>query len=608
MFDFIVHISKERHPEQIRFDAVSTGNYLKDILYKEELFKGVNFSLSALVHEDAHGSCHFSDKGTVVFAMGNVYTTNSYALSLKTKPHRVEPSGIFKIYNEEGCTFINNLKGIFIILVLDEGNSRYQLFSSRNGLYDTYYLEGDDYLIASSSLEAILKFPGIIPEIDPVAIIQHSIFDYPLGEKTLFSNVRMLNPSSSLTYNLESTTLLKYFDYLPLLKQNNKITWKETYALTPARFNEAVDLLIEGKEKICASLTSGFDSRTNLSRLYSSGKDILFYSWGIPGSIEIQIPQLIAKKTGIRYDPVFLEKRFEEEYNYFGKQAVMWSGGKGTIRRANHTYGYSRLISHSHTVITGLFGSELLRPANAVGHIFNQAFIDLLYAEDQESLLKELFETEKNKAFLNTEMLERCKEEFIRDTLDYFSRLNNVGEKYLQLYYFSLTEGFRKYFGHEIHGCREYVQILSPYIDDDFVEFILNTPVPSLNKVAFKRNPKSLKLGQSFYLPVLRANFKQLMSIPTGRYYSPAQLGSVLYPLSVLPGYLKHRWRQKSNDTFNNKKWNKAFMESNDHLVMYSDQFLARMDRVQSNSDTDIAKQLSLRFWLCGIGSISQDL
>jgi len=603
MFDFFIHISKKHHPAQIRFDAVSKEIYLKNISYREELFEDVHFRLSALVHEDLGDSYHFSSKEISVFTMGNAYTTNAYAESLNSKPQPVEPSFIFDMYNEQGSSFINNLKGIFIILVLDEANSRFQLFSSRNGLYDAYYIEGDDYLIASSSLEAIVKFPGITPEIDPVALIQHSIFDYPLGEKTLFSNVSILPPSTCLTYNLKSASQFKYFDYLPLLKRKDPLTWKETYARTPARFNDAVDLLTAGKEKLCASLTSGFDSRTNLSRLYNTGKDILYYSWGMPGSIEIQIPQLIAKKTGIRYEPVLLEKEFEDAYNYFGKQAVMWSGGKGTIRRANHTYGYSRLVNQSHTVITGLFGSELLRPANAVGHIFNQAFIDVLYADDQALKLSELYETEQAKCFLQHKMLEENKTDFIKRTSEYFTGLNEVGEKYLQLYYFSLTEGFRKYFGHEIHGCREYVQILSPYIDDDFVEFILSTPVPDLNKVAFKRNPKSLRLGQAFYLPVLRANFKQLMKIPTGRFYSPSQLGSVFYPLSILPAYIKHRRRQKVNDTFNNKKWNQAFMENNNHLATYKDHFLTRMDHVKANSDIDIAKHLSLRFWLSGLGS-----
>ena len=600
MFDFFLHVSKGRHPGSIRFDDVSTKNYLKDINYCEELSEGVHFRLSALVHKDASDSYLYIEKGTSLFVLGNVYTTKSYSVSLNSKPHRLDLPEIFKMYCDIGTSFINKIKGIFIIVILDESNFKYHIFSSRNALYDTYFLEGHDFFIASTSLEAMVKFPEIGNEIDPVALIQHSIFDYPLGNKTLFRNIEILPPSNYLTYNLESTRLFKYYDYIPSLNCVDQLTWKETISQTTSQFNEAIDLLIDGKEKLCASLTSGFDSRTNFSRLFHSGKNILYYSWGMPGSIEVQIPKLIADNTGIRYIPLFLDKEFEKSYDYFGKQAVMWSGGKGTIRRANHTYGYSRLFKHSHTIITGLFGSELLRPINAVGHIFNQAFIDVIFSDQQKSKLLELFEREEIKGFLGENMLHENKEVFIEKTLIYFSELNKVGEKYLQLYYFSLTEGFRKYFGHEIHGCRAYVNILSPYIDDDFVAFILQTPIPKLNKFAFKRNPRSLKLGQSFYLPIIENNFSKLMKFPTDRFYSPAQLKSFFYPLSILPGYLKHRKKRKTNDTFNTQRWNNIFIKMNPQITEYFDEYVNSLGNSLSleTNQIDIAKQLSLRFWL----------
>ena len=67
---------------------------------------------------------------------------------------------------------------------------------------------------------------------------------------------------------------------------------------------------IKDQKRICSALTSGFDSRANLSRLLNSGKDILYYSWGIPGSIELKIPSEIAKKLDFNYKPVLLNQRF----------------------------------------------------------------------------------------------------------------------------------------------------------------------------------------------------------------------------------------------------------------------------------------------------------
>ena len=37
MFDFFVYISKNQCPDQIRFDHISTENFLKDIAFHEEI-------------------------------------------------------------------------------------------------------------------------------------------------------------------------------------------------------------------------------------------------------------------------------------------------------------------------------------------------------------------------------------------------------------------------------------------------------------------------------------------------------------------------------------------------------------------------------------------
>ncbi|NVO21365.1 MAG: hypothetical protein HXX13_16815 [Bacteroidetes bacterium] len=603
MFDITLLITPGPLSVELRQKVKPLTSYLEGIEVLPESIQGKNFEISGLRHKENMTPFSATEAGKHIIVLGDIFTNREYAHSRNTRPSRLLPADLLQMITKDGPGFINYIKGIFIIFLIDEELEKYQVFSCKSGLLDIYYHESKDFLLISTSIQNIIDFPGVPSEVDPVVLLQHSIFDYPLGECTLFKGIQPLPPSSILTYDLKSAVLTEYYNYTASVTQNTSLSWKETYRQTRELFNECIDLLNKDQSKLCASLTSGFDSRTNLSRLFHSKKDILYYSWGMPGSIEISIPQLISEKLGFHYSPVLLDKNFESRFSYYGTQAVMWSGGKGTIRRANHTYGYSILSKHSTTVITGLFGSELLRPANSVGHIFNQEFVNVFYAENSEEQLNNLLGEEIRKGFIPEQLIQDHRGEFIDRTAHYFRHLNSIGSKYQQLYYFSLTEGFRKYFGHEINCCRQYVSILSPYIDDDFVEFILRTPVPLLNKKAFQRNSKSLKLGQSIYLPVLKENLDSLMHLPTGRFYSPAQLNSVFFPLNIIPAYIKHKKRRKKDDTFDLKLWVKLFRQDRSDLFDAGNSSLNALTPVIENSSAyDLAKQVSLRLWLKEVG------
>jgi len=322
----------------------------------------------------------------------------------------------------------------------------------------------------------------------------------------------------------------------------------------------------------------------------------------VPGSIELKIPSEIAKKLRFNYKPIYLDRNFEENYDYYAKQAILWSDGRGTIRRANHSYAYSILSEYSRFIMTGLIGSELIRPTNAVDHIFNAEFVEAFYSDGPEKNIESHLENLISRKLINEEIIYNIREIYLSETIDYFKRFYLIGEKYKQLYYFALTEGFKKYFGHEIHGCRIHNFILSPYIDDDFVDFILKSPVPALNIDAFKRNPKTLRYGQLFYIPILKKNNPILLQLRTGRFYNPASLASKFYPLSVLPGYLRKYLRQrlKKNDTFKTHSWNNIFMEKNRNLLSANNGIFNPIKETQIDTfkDIEIAKYLSVRFWL----------
>lgn len=607
MFDFVAVLGKNKKLN-ISSEINTYNKFLKNIDYRKKFFKSDYYELLALSYPD-NDKYFFSNSSADVFLMGKVYTNNKYYECFNAKHLEIYSEEISELYENYKKDFIDYIKGIFVIIIVDKIDNVILVYNARAGLFNIYYSQLANSVLISTNPEIILKYPELNTDIDVISVIEYSVFDYPLGSNNLFKSLKKISGGEYLEYQNDNSAISRYYDYNDLINKKSDLNWDDTYEISKDIFNSILDCYIKNYNKILAGLTSGFDSRTNLSRLINAGKNILFYSWGMSKSIEIRIPEMISDKLNINYRPIYLEEEFEENVDYFAKQALMWSGGTGTVRRANHTFGYSKLFGHSNLNITGLFGSEIIRPTNAVGHIFNRNFVRVLFSENIPDELNKLYNCEIMFGFLKENLLKKEKNNFMDRAVDYFNELKDKREKYQQLYYFSFNEGFSKYFGHEITGCRQYLNIVSPYIDDDFVEFIFRTPIPQLNEYAFKRNFDSLKKGQLFYLPIIKKNYPPLMKIKTGRNYTPAQLISVLYPVNIIPGYIRKEFRKKRNDTFNTKKWNNILFKDLE-TVKYDDDIFNSMvslmnsvprnyeNSLEENWDNKLAKQYSLKYWI----------
>lgn len=612
MFDIIALISKQNLGSDFPVNSLSK-EYLKSVNYTEQSFSGENFSVTIKSHSEESFCNSLADR-IYVFKIGNIFANNDNPERESIGQRALTTTDLISFYRRYGERVGDYIKGIYLLFIFDERDSVYLVFQSKCGLYDLYYYSNERFLLISTSLCELISSGRIPIKLNEVAIMQHMIFDYPLGNKTLFEKIELLSPSTILKYDLINLSLESYFNYFDLLEKRNELNWDETLENVPKVFNDTVDLLTSVTNRVCSAITSGFDSRANMSRLIKQKKEVLFYSWGMPGSLEIGIPQEITRKLGLRYSPVYLDNEFLDNYEFYAKQALFWSDGRATIRRANHNYGHFVLSGFSQEIFTGLIGSEIIRPTNAVGHIFTNDFIKILYSNNQNQEIERVINNPMHKAFIQKDFFEKIKYDLFEDTNTYFSKLGQYGEKHLQLYMFSLNEGFRKYFGHEIHGCRIHGNITTPYIDDDFIRFILRTPIPDLNIYAFKRDPGSLRKGQMVYLPIIKHNCKELLYFRTGRFYKPADLISPLYPISILPGLIRKKMHQmRGNDTFDIETWNDVMFKNEGKILEFENEIFVGLNNIKQNLSRNksfnqqfdwgmhLAKHFSLRLWLASI-------
>ena len=242
MFDFFCIISNGNASGFSYLNKNLSYSYLKDIPFCEENLSGRNFSFCSLRHSDQNVPYKFQQENIHIFIMGNIYSNGKFKQEYSSTK-QLYPKDIFHLYKKEGALLANFIKGIYLLLIFNENVKEFYLITSRSGLLDSYYYIGANYLILSSSLENIIRNPLCKTNIDKVALIQQHIYDYPLGNRTLFDDISVINPASVLKYDLYEIKVKSYFDYENALNKIGTLSWEETKELTCEIFNGTIDLL-----------------------------------------------------------------------------------------------------------------------------------------------------------------------------------------------------------------------------------------------------------------------------------------------------------------------------------------------------------------------------
>jgi hypothetical protein len=410
--------------------------------------------------------------------------------------------------------------------------------------------------VFSSAVTPILDSGLVNAMIDGVAVLEFAIFDYALGNKTFFKEIKMLDYGRILKVNSRGVEQERYF-FIDQLFQNEMHNRRDSLQLLHEILHENANLYVSDASDFLLALTGGFDCRMNLSLIDRPIREYMCYAYGMPGSLQLLIPQEIAKRLGINFEPIVLDEHFEEKYEECALRALFYSDGTAPILRANYPYAYMRLREFSGIALTGLFGSEILRPLRDLGLQVNENSKRLLTSNNFDEILKEICNEVKGYQYLRGSLFDDNYDE-LREHIwkDYIAPRRDNGV--LQNFYnFFIEEGIRKYFMQEIRIERVYVETRIPYFDVDFVSLIYSTPFAGLCNGALRYNPTGRRRAQALYSYVIKKHRPLLGEIITDRGYRPNDLLSRFWFLKIMPGYLRSRlyYSRVGNDTFDAERW-----------------------------------------------------
>jgi asparagine synthase (glutamine-hydrolysing) len=190
-----------------------------------------------------------ADGRYVCVVNGEIYNHGSLRRTLRQGGHRFTTESdcetVLHLFEEEGVAFVERLRGMFAVAILDRATQTVVLARDRVGEKPIYYAADDRYFVFASELKAVLC-SGLVPfRLDAAAIHAYFHLQFVPEPHTPVQGVRKLPPGHLLTLDL--TTL------------STRVSRYWSMADAPAEPGKPHDVLVEAIEDV-QSVVFGADT------------------------------------------------------------------------------------------------------------------------------------------------------------------------------------------------------------------------------------------------------------------------------------------------------------------------------------------------------------
>ncbi len=483
----------------------STSYLIDDIKYKNAIFG--RHSVKKFENDKIFGM-----RGSTLIANDGVI------LNLKDLLNRNQTNNIgdlfLKLYDENGCNFVNDLRGNFAGYLYNSKQENLIIFTDHLASKPLYYFfdKSTKTFIFSSELKVVVKGMnelGFASHLDTKGAYCLLTCGYMLKDLTLVEEIKKLPAGHVIEYEDGEISFNEYYK----LSSKPCIVDKEEDVIKELdnRFKEAIELEyekdIEYGYKHIATLSGGLDSRTNVAYAKKLGySDIDCFTFSQSNYLDETIAKKIASENHFEFTFFSLDNG-----NYLLKNIddiVSSNDGLIIYGGASHLYNTIRKLSfqeygliHTGQMGDAVLGSYLQTKEHTM--LDNQAIKKIAYSNALVDRLEN---------FMNINQFDYENKEFFA----FYERGVN-----------GIFNGYRM--------VEQFTDFSSPFLYIDFLDY------------AMRINPK-YRFKQSIYLKWIN-NY-----IPEFSNYKWEKYGlSPKYPLFLLESYRMFTWGVKKVTRFNKK-------------------------------------------------------
>ena len=253
-------------------------------------------------------------------------------------------------------SILRTARGVFSAAQFDPRDGRLTLVTDKLAIRPLYVSVTDDSIIFASALRILEHTPAVQRVADLRGVTELTTFGFPLGVRTPYSTIMLLNGGERLVAtgpDLVSRAYWRWDDIAPDAESD------DTLALRAYRtFSEAVRVRLAGDRETVAFLSGGLDSRAVVVALLALQARVHTFTFARAGTQDQRFSRLIATSLGTEHEEI---PRGTERPEWTMLMARAWAASP---KRANAAVARPSLVWSGDGGSVAL-GHVYVRPATA---------------------------------------------------------------------------------------------------------------------------------------------------------------------------------------------------------------------------------------------------
>jgi asparagine synthase (glutamine-hydrolysing) len=196
---------------------------------------------------------------------------------------------------------------MFALALWDEGRRRLFLARDRLGIKPLYYWTDGRRLAFASELKALLAWPELPADIDPVALDQYLAFEYVPSPRTIFKDICKLPAGYWLSFDDAGVRLQQYWDPAPHAPPASA---EDCVAMLRELLADAVKMQMVSDVPLGAFLSGGIDSSTVVACMRrATAGPVRTFSVGFDDNSYDELPyaRMVARQFGTEHHEEVLQ-------------------------------------------------------------------------------------------------------------------------------------------------------------------------------------------------------------------------------------------------------------------------------------------------------------
>jgi len=473
MFDFFIEIKYKGDFFLSGKQIFPSEKYCNLTKCHKKKIERENIKVETLSKDEQFRSVYESEE-FIVMIYGYCFTRLD---SEQENKKRLFANDILEIYKQKGKNITSLIKGSYALTIYNNKENSIEVFTDELNIRNVYYAETNDKFILSSSLTAFINYSkkdfGIV---NIKSVVEYALFDFDLTDETFIQNVKSIPPASYLNYASNQIHIEQYWNIFSEFESAKPgLNEKESYVQVESLMKKNLALYLSEPERTAFALTGGYDSRTNLALLSGKFNNGYYYSYGVKDSYDVKFASKVARKLNLNFKPFILGNSYADNFDKDAEIAIEMGDGIAEVNRGIYAYAFQKIATDYDFILTGLFGSELIKRPTSLGGYIDKNVQSLLLSDNIKQTYNDVINQAKSTAFINPEIIDKYKDQIFRDLVknQYINNGYTGGKKF---FFFIVGLGIRKYFMKEIKVERAFVENLHPYLDIEFIGLLLKTP------------------------------------------------------------------------------------------------------------------------------------